>query len=421
MKKMIWVYVVLGIVVALGILSFTVVSNTKVDDTSVYQSDTYENENYVKYVSYDNIVKDKSKLKGLFKLYYDKYIAYLAPNNKNIYIVATKDITDDQLLYGYSVLYNYLNADNGYDMSAVANQIANSNSYLVMVGGSDGAATIPTFAITGQPLYFSEVAVPGSDWFMSNNYEHRDATFEEILHFTHDYGIGIESSPGALPEYQSRIFDATNNALPADKSKWGYEGLWARSVGDRNQRDWLLELEQEGSLEQEYLASVIDSYYGLWGAFDEAPGGMWGMYVAKTREEISSLDPMGYSLLDYFNPYMSSMISLDANFSGDFHLTYDESLPYTYKSQYYKYIRINGSNEVNVYGNSQDNIFIGNNNINIFDGISGFNVVQYDDSSTNYVIDMEGEHITVTNIETNVTDILYHIDVVRFMDLDYKV
>ena len=42
--------------------------------------------------------------------------------------------------------------------------------------------------------------------------------------------------------------------------------------------DWLEELEREDLLAQEYIASVIDSYYGLWAAWDEDEGGMWGIW-----------------------------------------------------------------------------------------------------------------------------------------------
>lgn len=46
-------------------------------------------------------------------------------------------------------------------------------------------------------------------------------------------------------------------------------------------------MSREGSLEQEYIVSVIDSYYGLWEPWTEGTGGMWGSYVAKTRYEIA--------------------------------------------------------------------------------------------------------------------------------------
>lgn len=62
-----------------------------------------------------------------------------------------------------------------------------------------------------------------------------------------------------------------NNALPSDKIEWGEKGLWALGFGGM-----ITEWEQEGSLEQEFIVSVIDSYYGLWEPWTEGPSGMWG-------------------------------------------------------------------------------------------------------------------------------------------------
>ena len=108
--------------------------------------------------------------------------------------------------------------------------------------------------------------MPGTVAYTTNDYdEHRDATFEEVLQVVHDFGIGVSGSwqfvDGALPEYQEGIYSAMENALPYSM---GGNNLWGIEPG---MMDWLEELQYEGSLSQEYLASVIDSYYGLWGAF----------------------------------------------------------------------------------------------------------------------------------------------------------
>ncbi len=94
---------------------------------------------------------------------------------------------------------------------------------------------------------------------MAQNYQHRDATFEEILHLVHDYGIGVDGYDkfiGVLPEYQTEIRNAQINAYAKQ--------IWAMTP---EVQDWIDELTAENSLTQEYLASVLDSYYGLWGAY----------------------------------------------------------------------------------------------------------------------------------------------------------
>lgn len=89
--------------------------------------------------------------------------------------------------------------------------------------------------LNAQPLYDHETPADGSKWFMNNNSNHRDAAFEEIFHLVHDTGIGT-NQPGALPAFQTELEAAAEAALE---------------------------------------------------------NGLWGIYIAKTREEVQSLDPKG--------------------------------------------------------------------------------------------------------------------------------
>ena len=109
----------------------------------------------------------------------------------------------------------------------------------------------------------------------------------------HDFGIGTSQNPQAAPKAGKWISEALATALPTEKKDWGIKGIWGI-----NAKSWLEELSKEGSLEQEYIASVIDSYYGLWASWTEGKGGMWGGYIAKTREEIIKEDPNGLYALE---------------------------------------------------------------------------------------------------------------------------
>ena len=173
-------------------------------------------------------------------------------------------------------------------------------------------------ATQGQELFQDETPVEGSSWYMQNNYDHRDAALEEILHLVHDAGIGVDgaSVDGALPDFQMEIRKATENAMPTWWNPSG-KGIWAE---DRSEsQEWLEELDRENSLTQEYLAAVIDSAYGLWGPWD-GKGGMWGLYDAKTPDEIASADPMGAALLPkFFHPYYTWMVMLDPSLKGKPH------------------------------------------------------------------------------------------------------
>ncbi|WFD11770.1 hypothetical protein [Tepidibacter hydrothermalis] len=376
------------------------------------------NPNYKEYISTKDIIRDTSKLGGVYKKYYSKYIQYVAPNGKTITIAAQDKVTDEQILKAYNQLSFYLEDFGQYKKGEVANKMAENGAVLVMPNGADGESNISERALQGQPLYQMEVVTVGSKWYTENDYEHRDAAYEEILHMVHDYGIGLESNPGALPNLQKEIYKAMKNSLPKNKNDWGKKGLWG--LGSK---DWLIELEKEGSLEQEYLASVVDSYYGLWAPYTENKGGMWGIYTSKTREDIKKNDPMGYKVVSEFLPsYITYMARVDSEFSGTFKMYYDEKEPYTHKSKYLKNARLLGNKNTGLIGNSEDNVLIGNSGNNKIDGREGMDTVQFTGDSVDYEIIKKDNNIIVKDkMNRDGEDTLTGIEVLRFTDKDISI
>ncbi|PIF05926.1 MAG: hypothetical protein CSA36_04320 [Draconibacterium sp.] len=299
-------------------------------------------------------------------------------------------------------LKDYSGSQYGTDKSTIANKMAENNAILCLLNGQDDGSNPVGNQVNGQPLYQNEIQVEGGSWYMSQNYEHRDASFEEILHFVHDNGIGVDGPntlPGAAPGFQSEIRAAQQNAL--SNNLWG--------IG---QSEWINELTTENSLSQEYLASVVDSYYGLWGAFTEsATNGMWGFYVAKTREDMPTDDPMGYALMNnkFFHPYLTYNARIDSMLNGNFSLKINASKPYTHHSRYLKDITLLGSNNNTVTVNELDNNITGN---------SGTNTVIFSGISTEYSIATNNGVTTVTD---NVADrdglnTLYAVEKLQFTD-----
>jgi len=330
-----------------------------------------------------------------------KYTEIEAPNGDPIRMFAQREISNEQMLYARGVLEFYLEdvpgSRHGADKTAIANKMAKNGATLLLLKGYDGEFEIfedesQWREIDGQPLYEDEIAAPGSKWYVDNVFEgHRDATFEEILHLVHDNGIGIDVDwmpPGVAPEFQREIREAEINALETN-------GLWAQ--GERT-ADWIAELRDEGSLTQEYLASVVDSYYGLWGAFDEREGGMWGIYVAKTRDEIAEKDPMGFELMGaFFNPYLTFDARIDPAFEGIFSLAFDEKLPYTHKSRYLVRATLTGSNDSGLEGNDQDNTLRGNRGSNLLDGGEGEDTALFTGNFAEYEIRVDGATLVVAD------------------------
>ncbi|MCR9638647.1 hypothetical protein R7035_18860 [Vibrio sp. 1731] len=379
-------------------------------------------------VKYEIVTEESSFLgittvpKELAKTYslqlgFDRYTEVKTPNGKRIPILAQDELTDEQIIRARNVLSHYLTnfdgSEYGDNKSEIANKMAENNAKLLLLNGKDDGSN-PAAKLDGQPLYKEEIQVEGGSWYIEQNYEHRDATFEEILHLVHDYGIGVDQNEkflGALPGYQAELRSAQVNALTG--KIWG--------LGEDNQA-WIQELTKENSLSQEYYAAVVDSYYGLWGAWgqkeiasvsiegsadvadtetstltdlldatelalleerrkhleEKFKGGMWGIYTAKTRAEMSTLDPLGLKAVQkLLHPYLTYNARVSKSFEGTFSLKFDTKLPYTHHSQYLKNITLTGSNNVNVIVNKLGNKIVGN---------KGKNTVIFSGDESNYTI-----------------------------------
>lgn len=378
---------------------------------------TIINPQYVTYSNTSIIKRDLSELDSEYKQYYSKYIDYKTPNGGSIYIVAQDRVSDEQVLRAQNILDFYLTdvpgTEFGTSKKDVANKMAENSAVLVMPNGADGESDIPEKGLLGQPLYELEFPVEGDTDYINNNFDRRDAGFEEILHLVHDTGIGIDGGydKGVLPEYQKEIRQATNNAL--SKKIWGHP---------EDVQDWIEELRAENSLTQEYLAAVVDSYYGLWGPYDGSAG-MWGIYKPQTRENIQQIDPAGTTLIEKFlSPNITYMTRIHSDFNGVFLMYFNPDHQYTYKSQYLLNARLIGTADSGLSGNIHDNILIGNLGNNTIDGGEGTDVVQFSGISSQYTIIKSDNSVTVQdNLNRDGVDTLKEIEILRFMDKDISI
>ena len=351
----------------------------------------------------ENIIP--SNLGKEYSANFNRYTKVVTPNGGKIHIVAQSNLTDEQIVRARSTLEhflkNYPGSEYGDNKSELANKMAENGAILTLLNGQDDGNN--PVEVNGQALFENEIQVEGHPWYINQDYNnHRDATYEEILHLVHDYGIGIDghnSFPGAMPKYQSEIRQAQKNALSTN--------LWGIGA-DR----WINELTDENSLTQEYLAALIDSYYGLWGGWtDSNTHGMWGIYVAKTRNEIFLEDPVGGEIMNnkFFHPYLTYNARIDSSFNGVFSLKFDSLKPYTNHSQYLKDITLLGNNDTSVYINQLDNNIIGN---------KGANTVIFNGNSSEYIIDITDIEISVTDKVSNRdgVNILKEIEKIKFTD-----
>ena len=342
---------------------------------------------------------------ALYKTTFCKYLGLATPNGKSIGFYAQQAISDDQLIRAQRILGFYLE---GKD--TVANHMADNGAHMMLLKGADGDIELPE-GLQGQPLYEKEMITEGSVGYLSADLEtYRDASFEEILHLMHDYGIGTASQPGADMAFSQQIKAAQENARA--------QSLWPAAGADSSTVSWIEELRVEGSLSQEYLASVLDSYYGFW-QVSSTPGGMWGIYTAKTRADVQTKDPLGYAAMEaYFQPNISYMARIDAGFSGTFSLQLDNNQIYTFKSQYLTNARLTGSNNSGLLGNALDNQLAGNSGSNLLDGAEGSDTLLLAGNFSDYSIQENAGSILIQDSmsDRDGSIEIRNIEVLKFKD-----
>ena len=141
------------------------------------------------------------------------------------------------------------------------------------------------------------------------NSSERDATYEEILHFVHGFGIQI-----ALPAMQAALETAMGEAIQNNY----YMPLW-----DLPEEDY----------DEEYFAMGLESYFGLW-SHDPSNNGFCGdsEYPFITREEMSLGDPLLYGIIsEFFGESLQYIPVLPSNFNSSFLLQRQEGLDYTFR------------------------------------------------------------------------------------------
>lgn len=350
----------------------------------------------------------------IHKKLFCKYYGIEAENGEYVHIYAQNRISDLQIMRAVEVLEFYLTdfpgSRYGSDKDMILSQMASNNATLLLLNGNHQENGIfdtedeEILSLEGQELYEEELVVEGSQSYLTNS--PRDATFEEILHLVHDYGIGTTTDPdiqGVLPNYAREIDLATQYAI--DHNIW--------NPG----RDWYSELEEEGSLSQEYFASVIDTYYGYWGASFYT--GTWGVYSAKDRKDVKSMDSYGTELVSKFLPeFLSTTAYIDDNFEGTFSLKFDAEIPYTHKSRYLMFASLTGAKNSNLVGNKHPNLLSGNSGSNLIDGGKGDDVVYYEGAKDEYSVSIYGDKVIIKNEVNGIehADVLINVEAILFKD-----
>ncbi len=351
---------------------------------------------------------------------FGRYSKLETPNGKAIHILAPIGTPNELIVRARSILGFYLtdvdNTDFGTDKSAIANAMGNKGASLLFF--SDEAAAEAAFDSgldehlpNSQALYLDEVFLEGSSHYLENT--NRDASFEEILHLVHDYGI-ME----AAPVFQQQIQVATDEARTSE--------IWTSEA----MAEWIA----EGSTTQEYLATIVDVYYGLWGHDASSDGtAFYGEYLYDTREELAMNDPKGQQVIEaFFPPFLDYTADIDRNFKGTFSLTFTPSKAYTHKSQYLLNARLTGTLDSGLEGNEQNNHLWGNRGNNVLSGGNGNDIIDGDRGDDTAVFQGKfseynsmnfGEYVIVSDYKSNrdAIDTLYNVEFILFSDRSMSV
>jgi len=371
----------------------------------------------------NGIVPLPDNVPSVFRDAFAKYTKVVAPSGKPIHILAQDGWSDERILKARNVLEYILTDVPGSRFGAHKGFIADTMA--------DHGATMALFntesdmreAFRGplrnveqgmQDLRANECPYEGEDDYMAHGT--RDASFEEIVHLVHDYGI-----KPALPEMQEVLIRITDDAIE--------RGLWRTRQDDRENEP------------NEYFAAALDNYLDLWtvsptiweGRPIEAgriPEGTshFGTYGARGREGMREMDPQGLAILqEFFPPFLTYTPKLPTEFEGTFSIELDPELPYTVKSQHLENVTLSGSNNAGLIGNGWDNHLTGNDGDNVLrgnggadllDGGAGTDTAAYRGDSADYTV-VRGPN-TIRVIDTRVirdgTDVLLNIERLAFAD-----
>ena len=150
---------------------------------------------------------------------------------------------------------------------------------------------------------------------------------------------------------------------------------------------------------------------------------------------MSNGDPFLFNVIqDFFGDMLSYSAVLPREFNGEFHLSFQPGLDYTYRSQYLKDINLRGSSNVALFGNDYPNSANGNDGSNtfkgfggddIFIGLSGHDIAIYRGNRDEYIVHLADVNndssfqIVDAQFNRDGTDYLSGVEQVEFNGINF--
>ena len=372
----------------------------------------------------DGIVDLPADVPEVFHEHFNRYAYVPTPDGRRIHFLISEGWTRDQIKHGLNVMEHLL-ADHpgstyGDDKSGIAAAMADRKATMVffddapdlrqaMSGGLPDATDLSM-----QDLRANESPAPGDADYMGH--VTRDASYEEIWHLIHDYGV-VPTLPNMVAEMR------TANDEAAEKG-------WVGTPEDEPENH-----------PNEYVGVLIDNYYDLWTVpptmyegRDIEPGqnpeghSHFGEYFAGSRASMPEKDPLGYALVTNFvGPHLTYTPELPLDFSGTFSMTFDPEVRYTMKTQHLRNVTLTGDGDADLRGNAHDNVLTGNGGANVLeggggndtlDGGEGSDTAVFSGPAADYEVTTDADGTTVTDSQTDRdgVDTLRGVESLQFSD-----
>ena len=350
--------------------------------------------------SANGVVSLPENTPAVFSDVFSKYTKVVAPNGKPIHLLAEAGWAEDQIVKARNVmeflLTDFPGSQYGSNKTSIANAMSDRKATMVLFNTSEtlregmrGGLRSAT-DLSMQDLRANENPWEGSEDYM--NHITRDASYEEIWHLIHDYGV-----MPTLPEMIAELKTA-NDAAAID----GWRG-WPD--------------DEPSEHHNEYMGVLIDNYFDTWAVHpkkyegrDIRPGSIpeghshHGRYYANSRSRMKELDLLGYDAISRFlPPYLTYTPELPVDFEGTFSIKFDKAQAYTYKSQHLRSVVLRGTGDANLTGNGHVNALTGNAGDNLLKGGGGDDRLNGNKGEDTAVFSGEYADYTVTHHEGYVT------------------
>ena len=372
----------------------------------------------------DGIVDLPADVPEVFREHFNRYAYVPTPDGRRIHFLVSDGWTRDQIKHGLNVmehlLANFPGSVYGDDKSAIASAMADRKATMVFFDTEEDlneamrSGLSRATDLSMQDLRANESPAPGDADYMAH--VTRDASYEEIWHLIHDYGV-VPTLPSMVAEMRAANDEAERK---------GWVG-WPR--------------EEPENHPNEYVGVLLDNYYDLWTVPptkyegrdigpDDIPEGHshFGEYFAGSRVLMEEKDPLGFDLIRKFvPPHLTYTPELPLDFTGTFSMTFDPEVRYTMKTQHLRNVALIGDRDAHLTGNAHDNVLTGNAGANVLEGGGdddmleggeGSDTAVFSGPAADYEVANEGDVTTVTDSQPDRdgVDTLRGVESLQFRD-----